>query len=101
MQVGPLDPRHFLNTLALRETHKEQLGETVVHMHVLEEEAEGLARFLLLMSVMMDEHLAPGASSDIFLALHGDVNLSEEVNAYAGKARGQGWYKLLPCWYNS
>ena len=52
-----------------------------------EEEPEGLARHLLLLSVMLDGSLPARERVEVLLELHGNALLRENTAAYLGVSR--------------
>ncbi len=55
-QVAPCDARHTLATLCRSSRHLDRHSGPI-HVYVFEEEPEGIARHLLLLSVMLDSSL--------------------------------------------
>jgi hypothetical protein len=84
MQVEPYDARHTLYTLCQAHRTLEQHSGPI-HITLFEEEPEGLARHLLLLSVLLDDSLPATDRIQTLLELHGNVLLRQKTAEYLGE----------------
>ncbi|GFH07897.1 paralyzed flagella protein 22, partial [Haematococcus lacustris] len=82
LQVASYDCRHTLYTMCRLNRHSAALGNRPVHLYVYEEEAEVLARHLVLWSVMLDAALPARERVEVLLELHGNALLRERTADY-------------------
>jgi dynein assembly factor 3 len=87
-QVCPYDVRHTLETVCKARRHGG--GSGPVHLYVHEEHAEGLARHLLLLAVLLDPELPARERSEMLLELHGNALIRDRAAEYLGERRGMG-----------
>lgn len=80
LQVTPYDSRHTLYTMCRMGRHSQEQ----VQLFVYEEEAEALARHMLLVSVLLDGTLLAKERMETFLELHCNVLLREKTAKYLG-----------------
>eukprot|EP00241_Pyramimonas_parkeae_P002786 CAMPEP_0114260650 /NCGR_PEP_ID=MMETSP0058-20121206/20620_1 /TAXON_ID=36894 /ORGANISM="Pyramimonas parkeae, CCMP726" /LENGTH=521 /DNA_ID=CAMNT_0001375939 /DNA_START=100 /DNA_END=1665 /DNA_ORIENTATION=+ len=79
LQVAPSDPRHSITTLAKswrRQPNRE------VRTLVWEPSVEGLARHMLLFSIMMDTKLTMRDRMQIFVEVYGNIKIREKTAEY-------------------
>ncbi len=82
MQIGSADCRHGAKTLCQLSRH----GDIPCPLNVLvyEEEPEGLARHVMLLSILLDETLPQRDRMERFLEVHGNCLLQEKTAAHLG-----------------
>lgn len=110
LQVASYDARHTIHTLCHSSRHDGALGPGVmpsssegsvvspavraVHLHLHEEEPEGLARHLLLLSVLLDGSLPTKDRIQTLLEIHGNALVRQRTAEYLDQ-RGRALEDLL------
>ena len=84
LQLGAHDCRHTARTLACLSKHA-WTRDRPVHLYIVEDEAEVLARHLLLLCALLDRSLPVKTRVETFLELHGNALLQQRTAEYAGE----------------
>jgi hypothetical protein len=85
LQAASYDARHSIITLCRLARHEAVVAGRPLHLHVYEEDAEGLARHLLLLSVLLDGSLLARDRMETLLELHSNALLRDQTAAYLGE----------------
>ncbi|KAK9812777.1 hypothetical protein WJX72_003474 [[Myrmecia] bisecta] len=81
LQLAAYDCRHTVYTMC-RSTRHLRNQDRPVRLYVYEEEPEGLARHMLLVSILLDEQLTVRDRVERFLEIHGNALLQEKTADY-------------------
>ena len=80
LQVAPYDPRHTLQTMCQASRH--DTAADTVHMYVYEDNAEALARHILLLGILFDTSRQQSDRVTMFLEVFGNLFIREETRQY-------------------
>lgn len=84
LQVCPYDCRHTLATISshaarLADKPNIQQSPQQLELYVYETEVEGLARHMLLLTLLFDSSFTPQGRAEMFLELHGNALLRQQT----------------------
>jgi len=95
MQVCPYDCRHTMATMGtFAQSIAAQEGQQM-ELYLYETEPEGLARHMLLLTLLFDGTLSVRERAEMFLEVHGNTLLRQRTADWVGESLVQG---CTLCW---
>eukprot|EP00892_Ulva_mutabilis_P012430 jgi/Ulvmu1/955/UM102_0038.1 len=79
LQVSPCDPRHTLTTLCRASRHE---CNTPVHIYVYEDNAEAMARHVLLLAILLDHPVDQALRMQRFMEVFGNSLIRDDTLNY-------------------